>query len=274
MVRFLLVHLSVATAALQALRGNPRGCTSLIAIVLIAIAMATTARADDVGMDELVRRMDRLWVERHRPGALQDMVALGMVAQTIDPQSYEAQWRTARAAFWTARTQTNRVLKGAMATRARTVAERAVELNPARAEGHYFLAVSLGEYATTTGIVRAVREGLGGKIESAALRAYELDRDFDDGAPMAVLGRFYFMLPWPKRDLPRSRQFLEELRQRKPNALTGRFYLAETYHALGERDAARRELAYILAHGENHAGDDPEAANLLAAAAMKEWFAQ
>lgn len=242
----------------------------LVLALVLGVLSIGSARADDSGVEDLVARMDRMWLERDRPGAIQDMVTLGMVAQAIDPQSYEVQWRISRAAFWIARTQSNRVLKGAMAMRARELADRAVALEPSRAEGHYFLAVALGEYATTSGIVRAVREGLAGRIEDAALKSYELDRDFDGGAPMAVLGRFFFMLPWPKRDLERSRKFLEELRQRHPDSLTGRYYLAETYHALGQDDAARRELEYVVQAKAK--ASDPDAPNVHAAAALREWF--
>jgi hypothetical protein len=244
----------------------------IVLVLAMALGLAGSAQGDDANIDELVARMDRLWVERHRPGAMHDMISLGMVALAIDPGSYAAQWRTSRAAFWVARTQSNRVVKGAMAVRAKDLAERAVTLAPQRAEGHYFSAVALGEYATTTGIVRAVREGLAGKIETAALKAYEIDRDFDDGAPIAVLGRFYFVLPWPKRDLAKSRRFLEELRARHPETLTGRYYLAETYHALGEEDAARRELDFVMRAA--NVTDDPDAPQVLAGVALREWFTQ
>jgi hypothetical protein len=241
-------------------------------ILIVLLASVASARAEDANLVELISRMDRLWSDRGRPGAIHDLVTLGMVAQAIDPQSFEVQWRTSRAVFWVARTQSNRFVKQAMAVRARDLAQHAITLVPERVEGHYFLAVALGEYATTSGIVRAVREGLAGRIEGAALKAYEIDRDFDRGAPMAVIGRFYFMLPWPKRDLERSRQFLEELRQRHPNALTGRYYLAETYRALGDDAAARRELEFVLEHERTPAADDPEAPSVLASSALREWF--
>lgn len=240
-----------------------------IAASLAFLSLPAVVRGDDTGIDEMISRMDRLWVERERGGTMYDLVTLGVLAQSIDPQSYETQWRTARAAFWVARTQTNRFVKKAWAVRAKDLADRATTMAPARVEGHYFSAVALGEYATTTGIIKAVREGLVGKIESAGLKAYELDRDFDSGAPIAVLGRFYFMLPWPKRDLPRSRTLLEELRDRHPNVLIGRYYLAETLHELGEDPAARQELEFVIAHA---ASDDPEAPDALAKSALRDWY--
>jgi hypothetical protein len=82
------------------------------------------------------------------------------------------------------------------------------------------------------------------------------------------------MLPWPKRDLPRSRQYLEELKARHPTALMGRFYLAETYHALGDDEAARRELDFVKQSHVAAARDDLESPTVLADAALREWFSK
>ena len=91
------------------------------------------------------------------------------------------------------------------------------------------------------------------------LAAYERDRDFDRGAPMTVLGRYYYSLPWPKRDLERSRQYLEEVRARHPKVRIARWYLAETYHALADHEKARSEIDFLLtARGSgDHEPDDP-----------------
>ncbi len=97
-------------------------------------------------------------------------------------------------------------------------------------------------------MVAAATEGIASTFEREAQRAYEISRDFDHGSPMLALGRFYFELPWPKRDLKKSRQYLEELKQRHPDVLLGHLYLAETEHALGDDAAARQELEYIIAH--------------------------
>ena len=100
------------------------------------------------------------------------------LALAVDPHSYEVQWRMARAYFWVAYTQPSRVAKKALAAKALEWAERAVSEQPDRVEGHYFYAVALGEYASTIGVMQAVVDGVAGKVESAAQRAYAIDRDF------------------------------------------------------------------------------------------------
>ncbi len=66
------------------------------------------------------------------------------------------------------------------------------------------------------------------------------------GAPIVALGRYYYQLPWPLRDLKRSLAYLEEARRSHPGSLFGRLYLAETYHALDRDDEARQELDFVL----------------------------
>ena len=242
-------------------------------VALAAVGPERGAPAADESVDELVQRMDALWERRDAHGACADIVTLGTLALAVDSHSYAAQWRMARVYFWVAYGQPSRVAKKALAAKAIEWAERARTEQPDRVEGHYFYAVSLGEYANTIGVMQAVVDGIAGKVETAAKRAYTIDRDYWHGAPGTVLGRFYFLLPWPKRDLDKSREYLEEVVVRHPRALLARNYLAETYYELGEREKAREQLAFVLAN-------DPEPGTELerpqpkplARATMQRWF--
>jgi predicted Zn-dependent protease len=155
-------------------------------------------------------------------------------------------WRTARAVWWVGHTTDDTRVKRNRCLTATQLAERAIDLQPDRVEGHIYYAVAIGEYATTIGVNEVIWKGVGPKLEHAALRAYALDKDYDEGASMTTLGRYYSMLPWPLQDLQQSRRYLEELRQSHPHALIGRFYLAETYYKLGEHTLALHELEYVV----------------------------
>jgi hypothetical protein len=253
------------TGALSTFPG--RCCAGLLLVVIVFAAGPRPLRAIAEDVDDVIKQMDPLWSGRERPGALQDLIKMGTATLEKDSDNYEVLWRVARAQFWVAHTMGDRFVKKAVAAQAMATAERAVAAGPARVEGHYLYAISVGEYALTIGSVRAFSEGVAGKIESAGLRAYEINRDFDNGAPMAVLGRYYFSLPWPRRDLDRSRRYLEELRVRHPKSFEGRLYLAETYRDLGDEARARAELRYIVKTAA--AGDEITAQ---ARAAEKSWF--
>jgi tetratricopeptide (TPR) repeat protein len=148
---------------------------------------------------------------------------------------------------------------------------RASEIDRSRVEGHYFYASATGLYGTTIGLMTALVEGVAGKFEEAMGRSYEIDRDYDRGGPAISLGRYLYLMPWPKQDLKRSRRYLEEARERHPNRLVARFYLAETYWELGEKNKARAELERVLASTV-----DPEEAmerpHELARRRLREWF--
>lgn len=218
--------------------------------VCLAMAVGAVASRSLAGeaADPMLARMDALWAQRDKSDTLQELVSLGTTAVTNDPGNYEVEWRVSRAYFWVAFTQSNRVVKKAIAAKAMEWADRARTQQPQRVEGHYLYSISVGAYADTIGIMQAIVDGVAGKVETAAERAYEIDRDYYHGAPGTVLGRYYFMLPWPKRDLERSRHYLEEVVTRHPESLIARYYLADTYVELGKRDRAREQLAFILAN--------------------------
>jgi len=251
------------------------GAASLVlaVCVLASLAAAVSRAGADESADQTVARMDELWARRDANDAMQKLVAAGTQGFEANPGNYEIEWRVARAYFWVAYTQPSRVVKKAMAGKAIEWADRARTHQPDRVEGHYLYAIATGEYANTISDVQAAMEGIAGKVESAALRAYEIDRDYNYGAPGTVLGRYYFMLPWPLRSLERSRRYLEEVVTRHPEVLIARAYLAETYYELGRHNQAREQLAFVLANERPPGTElDLPSPKVLAEESMQRWF--
>src|SRR5512147_1441588 len=110
-------------------------CRRAVAAVLLLLLSERVAAAEDDGRDELLRRIDVLWMQRDARGAVPDMVTLGMLVLAIDPQSYDAQWRLARAYFWIAYTQPSRLQSKSLSTKAMEWADRARQNAPDRVEG-------------------------------------------------------------------------------------------------------------------------------------------
>jgi hypothetical protein len=215
-----------------------------VAVFALAGAAATVDRTAGAAIEAL----DRGWSERNDAAALDRAIATGTAAFAAYPSSYEIAWRLARLCWRQGDLRTDTAQRRERYDTARRYAETASTLDPSRVEGHCYFALTTGDYGGTISPIAAAIERVAATFEREIRRAYAIDRDFDHGSPMLALGRYYFALPWPLRDLGQSRRYLEELTQRQPDVLLGRLYLADTAHALGDNAAARAELQYVLDH--------------------------
>jgi tetratricopeptide (TPR) repeat protein len=214
---------------------------SLLAATSLAQPTARTS------FDDQLAKMDALWAQRAAPGPMDEIIRMGTAVLAQDPNSYDVAWRVSRAYWWMGHSTADMAARTTAGAAGMRYGEAAIHLAPDGVDGHFVYALSLAEYAAGIGSVQAVMQGIGQKLEREFLATYALDRDHDNGTPIVALGRYYYMLPWPLRDLNRSRRYLEEARQSHPRALWGRVYLAQTYYALGQERAAKTELRAVLA---------------------------
>jgi tetratricopeptide (TPR) repeat protein len=218
------------------------------AVAVAILCWCAAAVAAEGGPGAAIEKLDRLWAERASPDAVARAVTLGTRSVAEHPSSYDLAWRVARIYWRKGDLTTNKAQRRETYATARRYAEAAVKLDPKHVEGHCYYALTTGDYGGTLDLFAAARERIGAIFEREMKRAYDINRDFDNGIPMLALGRYYFELPWPLRDLDKSCRYLEELKQRHPDVLLGRLFLAETHHALGDDAAARQELQYVLSH--------------------------
>jgi len=123
----------------------------------------------------------------------------------------------------------------------RYYADKAVKLNPDGVEGQFYTALSISMYSLGRSILSALLEGLSGKLEDALNAAMKVNRNFDYGACLRIYGRYYFVLPWPKRDLDKSEQYLQETVQVAPNSMRGHLFFGDTLWKLGKKQEAKQE---------------------------------
>jgi tetratricopeptide (TPR) repeat protein len=118
---------------------------------------------------------------------------------------------------------------------------------PARVEGHYWLAMNLAGLAEVGGAGRALR--LLPVIVDNLTVALGIDDTYDQGGPHRVLGRIRCEAPgWPLSE-GNIDQSLEHLRSAvgiAPENSTNHLYLAETFYQLGRTDEAFRELDRVF----------------------------
>ena len=186
-----------------------------------------------------------------------ESIPLYIRAVEANPDSYEANWKCARAH----REYADHALEGEYegwkdickeyGKIALGYGEKAIELEPDKVEGQYYYGLSAGTYSDGVSILKALKEGLKGSTQDAFYKAYDIDKMYDIGGPMLAIARFWHQLPFPFRNKRRSQRYFEEHHEYfhdDPEALV---YYAELLIDRGKKDEARPLLEKAIA------GDEP-----------------
>jgi tetratricopeptide (TPR) repeat protein len=221
----------------------------MFAVVAFALAAApatpVAAPAVEAPRDvaALLARADAAYARRHDPAELAAVGKTLEEAERLAPDDYEVLWRLARLQFWLADDPSRRKEeKSRFGKRGWDYGERAIRANPNRVEGWHYAAAGMGNYALGIGILSALRQGIEGKFKDRLSHAEKLDSNFSDGAIQTAWGRFWYELPWPKRDERKSRRALEDALKRNPDNVRAHVYLADTLQKTGRSREAREQL--------------------------------
>ncbi len=161
-----------------------------------------------------------------------------MKAVAENPDSYKANWMSAMAC----REYGNEVKKSEKAgwedfckeygKKGMEFAEKAVQLDPKKPEGHYWYGMNVGIYSDGVSILTALREGLKNKTQSSFEATYNIDKTYDKGGPIVALGRFWQVLPWiAGGDKDKAEKYYREFQKSKfygnPDGVEFNIYFAE-----------------------------------------------
>lgn len=212
-------------------------------------------------------QFDELWHRRDEPGVEAQLEQIVQQHLAADPRSFDANWRLASLYNWRADVKESDE-KAALGRKGWDAGDKAVAANASDVRGHYNAGVGIGLYSEGVGIITALSQGLEGKFRDRILAALRLDKDYLDGAPQVVWGRYFFKLPWPKRDVGQATKVLEEAVRTHPGNLRAKLYLADCY-ADGDKVEEGRKLVQQIAAAP--LGDDaPETRRLKKKA--KDWL--
>jgi len=210
--------------------------------IILALPPALPLQAEDI--PSLLKEGDRLWEQRMDKESFNASLLLYKKALQLDPENYEVNWRISRSYFWLGDQLGESEGEGhkSLGEEGMQYGKAAIQQNPAGVEGHYYYAITLGQYGLGISIVKALIQGLGSEYEEHLKMVLKLDRGHDHGGALRAMGRYYYKLPWPKRDLKKSIEYLKEAVCIAPWNCRGHVYLAESYLKSGEKDPARAEL--------------------------------
>jgi hypothetical protein len=223
----------------------------------VMVAVSVPSFAQPASAADVTTKFDELWKTRDEAASLKAMdeaVAEGLKAF---PQDFEILWRAARLRWWVADGDADAKLRKQVAKEGWTFAERAVKAKPDGMQGYYYVALNIGAYSQAVGILKALGEGLEGKFNDGLDKARKIDGAFDRMGCANAKGRYYWELPWPKRDLGKSRTEIKSVTEKHPEHLRAWLFLAETELKDGNAKEAQAAIQKVL--GGADAYDPPEA---------------
>ncbi len=230
---------------------------SALSFAQSAVPPAPTDKAKPAeAQDDPVSRLNALWKTRDDANSLKESDTL--VTQVLDkqPTAYDVLWRAARLRWWVADGASDDRLKKTYAKQGWSFAERALKEKSDGVEAQYFLALCIGAYSQSVGILKALSEGLESKFVTNLDVVIQKNESLELGGPRTAKGRYYWELPWPKRDLEKSKAELQKVAAKFPSNLRSQYYLAETLLKDGDKDSAKALLDKVLAASVDY--DAPE----------------
>jgi tetratricopeptide (TPR) repeat protein len=161
-----------------------------------------------------------------------------------NPDSYEANWKCARAYREYGDEAKLKKIDGWKDIRAEygkkgmQYAQKAIELGPDKPDGHYYYGLNVGIYSDGVSIFTALSEGLKDKTQTSFEKTYAIDKMYKEAGPMLSLGRFWAVLPWPMRDRDKSLQYYREYQATEYFAdnLDAHFYIGELLYQIGGKE--------------------------------------
>jgi tetratricopeptide (TPR) repeat protein len=187
---------------------------------------------------------DALYANRTDLASAQRAAAIWEERLTRDTRDFESAWKLARACYW---------LGGHMARddqrrqyeRGVDAGRRAAAMQPARPEGHFWMAANMGALAESFGLRQGLRYR--GAIKDALETILRIDPGFQQGSADRALGRWYMKVPglFGGSD-ERSVEYLRRSLTYNPQSTASHYFLAETLLEMNRRAEARAELELVL----------------------------
>jgi tetratricopeptide (TPR) repeat protein len=196
-------------------------------------------------VEDLIAQGDELYSQMAEMESAKAAQDLYMKALSGAEDKYEAYWRLSRILYYIGAHTEKKKDKKTIFSQGIYYAKKAVESEPERPDGYYWLGVNYGVYGEVRGVLKSL--SLVDDIKEAMNKVIELDSTYEDGGPDRVLGRVYYKLPgFVGGSNDKSLEHLLKSKEYGPQDALTRIYLAETYLDMKEIEKAREELEYVL----------------------------
>jgi tetratricopeptide (TPR) repeat protein len=206
--------------------------------------------------EELIAQGDELYYEMKDMATAKEalakyMEALNVLIKQNEENKYDAYWRIARMHYFIGAHTEKKKDQKTIFSQGIYYATKAVDTEPEKPDGHYWLGVNNGKYGEARGVLKSL--SLVKPIKQDMNKVIELDRSYEDGGADRVLGRVFFKVPGiAGGSKEKSLEHLLKSKELGPEDALTRVYLAETLLKHDKADEAREELEYVL-----NMDDDP-----------------
>ncbi len=206
-------------------------------MAFIAPPLPAAGAAQPADPDALYAQRDELSSARRAEAVWADRLA-------NNARDFESAWKLARARYWLGGHAPEAERKPALEAGI-AAARAAIAAEPARPEGHFWLAANMGALAESFGLRQGIKYR--GDIKSALLTVLKIDPAFQQGSADRALGRWYLKVPGLfGGSRKKSEEHLRRSLTYAPFSTASHFFLAETLLDGGRRDEARAELQRVI----------------------------
>jgi tetratricopeptide (TPR) repeat protein len=193
---------------------------------------------------EVASTPDALYAKRDEPGYAARAAEAWAAQLAATPGDFDAAWKLSRARYWLGTNgppaQRRAALEDGMAA-----ARKAIALEAARPEGHFWLAANMGALAESFGMSQGLkyRKSIKAELEEVL----RLDPAYESGSADRALGRWYYKVPGLfGGSNAKSEAHLRKSLTYDPHSTASWYFLAETLEDMGREKDARAALQKVI----------------------------
>jgi len=166
-------------------------------------------------------------------------------AHSADYGNYEAAWKLSRAAFYIGDRTDNDAERDDMFRTGTDAGKAAVQLQPEKPEGHFWLGANYGGTAAHSTLSNLSSfQDIRGEME----KVLKLDESYQGYSAYLGLGRLYLQAPRVLGgDANKAVEYLERGVKHNPNNTLMRYHLAEAYEAVNRDADAKKQIEALMA---------------------------
>jgi tetratricopeptide (TPR) repeat protein len=199
---------------------------------------------DGRGQAEVTPTPDAIYARREEAGMAARAADAWAARLAATPGDFEAAWKLSRARYYIGTNGAADKRRAALDA-GMDAARKAIALQAAKPEGHFWLAANMGALAESFGMSQGLKYRK--PIKAELEEVLRLDAAYESGSADRALGRWYYKVPGLfGGSNEKSEQHLRKSLTYDAQSTASWFFLAETLEDMGRKADARAALQKVL----------------------------